>query len=226
MCYCQMLFLGSVAVMLTHSCFPKRTWTYAPDQCWFCSLLNNPTAWLLAEKVHPYLRRSTRHWRRFCTLRNAVVSRDHLGLIWGSLASFRERRLARSSLRLSNLSAFNILNAECFTQPQLLDVFHLSTQTCLDKSVDAGLPEVFLDYVHSYMMALAALFLGFFSGIFGDSHYQVSSVTEALPDRQPVTAGRGPASFGSDDATAFKVHTWCPLFRLALLKKVTMSCTD
>lgn len=76
-------------------------------------------------------------------------------------------------------------------------------------SASAGLPEICLDYVHWYVMSLAALFLGFFSGIFGtnelESSHQVHDTTQRTQASQ-ATLQRPEPSATAQDATSFKVR--------------------
>ena len=62
-----------------------------------------------------------------------------------------------------------------------------------------GLPEVFLDYIYNYAMALAAVFLGFFTGILGPADL-------GAPMQADSVQASGPTRQSPDVATALKVQ--------------------
>lgn len=59
-----------------------------------------------------------------------------------------------------------------------------------------------MEYVQTYFMALAALFLGFFSGIFGSSDQQ--AITETTTYHSPNRV-QYPSASTKDPATSYKV---------------------
>ena len=61
---------------------------------------------------------------------------------------------------------------------------------------------MFLEYVQTYFMALAALLLGFFSGIFGSSEQQ--AIREHSTSQGPGLLGSASPS-DRDDASSHKV---------------------
>ena len=66
-----------------------------------------------------------------------------------------------------------------------------------------------MDYIHWYFVSLAALFLGFFSGMFGSNEEQVrrsANPAARTPPPQRTTAKEPLSSEAWRDATSFKVN--------------------